>query len=141
MKFFLYKQKTLFYQGDGYLWPQCYMNNLYISHRSLYAPRYSFLAIHSMLISLFRVTSWFDSVYNIVSRWANFRKNSCMTMNNNYPTTIFRSILTQYVCISGIIYNFHFDLEKFISKNCKYIFFYHKVVHFGQKILLNIVVR
>ena len=26
------------------------------------------------------------------------------------------NILTQYICISGIIYNFHFDLEKFISK-------------------------
>ena len=23
MQFFLYKQNLLFYQGDGYLWPQC----------------------------------------------------------------------------------------------------------------------
>ena len=29
MKFILY------YQGDGYLWPNCCMNNLYISHRTL----------------------------------------------------------------------------------------------------------
>ena len=35
MKFFLYKQKMPFYQADGYLWPHCCMNNLYISHRSL----------------------------------------------------------------------------------------------------------
>ena len=28
---------------------------------------------------------------------------------------------------------FHFDLEKFISKNCKYIFFYQKFVHLGKK--------
>ena len=42
MKFFLYKQKNVFYQGDRYLWSHCYMNNLYISHRSLYAPTYSF---------------------------------------------------------------------------------------------------
>ena len=35
MKFFLYKQKFLFYQGDGYLRPHCCMNNLYISYRPL----------------------------------------------------------------------------------------------------------
>ena len=33
MNVFLYKQKWLFYQGDGYLWPYCCMNNLQISHR------------------------------------------------------------------------------------------------------------
>ena len=27
---------------------------------------------------------------------------------------------------------FHFDLENFISKNCKYIFFYQKFVHLGR---------
>ena len=27
-----------------------------------------------MLISLYRVTSWFDTVYNVVTRWMNFRK-------------------------------------------------------------------
>ena len=42
MKIFLYKQELLFCQGDGYLWPHCCMNNIYISHRSLYAPTYSF---------------------------------------------------------------------------------------------------
>ena len=42
MEVFMYKQKLLFYHGDGYLWPNCCMNNLDISHRSLYAPTYSF---------------------------------------------------------------------------------------------------
>ena len=28
MKFFLYKQKMLFYQEDRYLWPHCCMNNV-----------------------------------------------------------------------------------------------------------------
>ena len=59
MKVFLYKQKLLFYQGDRLHWPHCCMKNLYISHRSLYAPTYSFWAIGRMLISLFRVTSSF----------------------------------------------------------------------------------
>ena len=39
MKIFLYKQELLFCQGDGYFWPHCCMNNLYISHRSLTGPR------------------------------------------------------------------------------------------------------
>ena len=76
MKIFLYEQELLFCQGDGYLWSHCCMNNLYISHRSLYAPTTSFWAIRSMFISLFRVTSWFDTVYNVVARWMNFRKKN-----------------------------------------------------------------
>ena len=75
MKIFLYKQELQFCQGDRYFWPHCCMNNLYISHRSLYAPKYSFWAIGSMLISLFRVTSWFDTVNNAVTRWMIFREN------------------------------------------------------------------
>ena len=75
MKIFLYKQELLFCQGDGYFWPHCCKNNLYISHRSLYAPTFSFWAIRSMLISLFRVTSWFETVNNAVTRWMNLRQN------------------------------------------------------------------
>ena len=75
MKIFLYKQELLFCQGGGYLWPHSCMNNLYISHRLLYAPTYSFWAIGSTLISLFRVTSWFDMVNNAVTRWMNLREN------------------------------------------------------------------
>ena len=48
--------------------------DLYISQRSLYAPTYSFWAIRSMLFSLFRVTSWFNTVYNVVTCWMNIRK-------------------------------------------------------------------
>ena len=33
-------------------------------------------------------------------------KTICMNMTYNYSTTIFRSILTQILCISGFIYNF-----------------------------------
>ena len=32
---------------------------------------------------------------------------------------------------------FHFDLEKFISKNCKYIFFYQKFVYLGKNTSKN----
>ena len=49
-------------------------------------------------------------------------------MNYNYLTTIFRSILTKVYVLLVLFIIFHFDLEKFISKNCKYIFFYQKFV-------------
>ena len=115
---FLYKKELLFCQGDRYRWPHCYMNNLYISHRSLNAPTYSFWAIRSMLISLLRVASSFDTVYNVVTRWMNFRKkNNCMNMNYNYLTTIFRRIFAQNVQISGRkIYFFNFAYEFFKVK-------------------------
>ena len=49
------------------------MNNLYISHRSLYAPTNNFWALGSMIISRFLVTSWFYSIYNIGTSWVSFR--------------------------------------------------------------------
>ena len=55
-----------------------------------------------------------------------------MNMNYNYLTTIFRSILAQIYVFLVLFTSFHFDLEKFISKNCKYIFFYQKFVHLGE---------
>ena len=42
MKLFLYKLKLLFYPEDGYLWPHCCMNDLFISHKSLYAEHTAF---------------------------------------------------------------------------------------------------
>ena len=123
MKLFLYKKKLLFYQGDRYFWPHCCMNNLYISHRSLYAPTYSFWAIGNMLISCFRITSWFDTVCNIVTDWMNLKKTICMNMNYNYLTAIFRSILTQILSSSGIIYNFSIWPWKIHTQKLKiYIF-------------------
>ena len=55
-----------------------------------------------------------------------------MNINYNHLTTIFRSILTQIYVFLVIFTIFHFDLEKFISKNCKYIFFYQKFVDLGE---------
>ena len=51
----------------------CCMNNLYFSHRSLYAPTNCFWVLSSMLIIHFWVTSWFHSVCNIVAYWVNIR--------------------------------------------------------------------
>ena len=88
----------------------------------------------------FRVTSWFDTVCNFVTRCVNLNKTICMNMTYHHLTAIFRSISTQILCISGIIYNFSITPWKVHKQNCKYIFFYQKFVHMGEKILLNFVV-
>ena len=59
-------------------------------------------------------------------------KTICMNMNYNYFTTIFRSTLTQIYVFLALFTTFLFYLAKFISKNCKYIFFYQKFVHLGK---------
>ena len=60
-------------------------------------------------------------------------KTICMNMNYNYLTTIYRSILIQIYYVFLVLFRiFHLDLEKFLSKNCKYIFFYQKFVHLGE---------
>ena len=137
MKFFVYKQELLFCQGDGYLWPRCCMNNLYISHRSLYAPSHSFRAIRSMLISLFIVTPWFDTVNNAVTRWELFAWT--------WPTIIrlqyLEVFLTQILCISGIIYNFPIWPWKIHKQKLKIYIFLPEICTFGANILLNIVVE
>ena len=85
-----------------------------------------------MLISLFRATSWFDTIRNIVTRWVNFRENHLHKHELQLSDNIYRSILTQIYVFLVLFTIFHFDLEKFISKNCKNIFFYQKFVHLGK---------
>ena len=79
MKCFLNKQKGFPIKRDGSLWSNCCMNNLYISHRSINVPTCSFGAICSMRISLFRVTSWLDAVWNIVTRGWTLEKTVAWT--------------------------------------------------------------
>ena len=64
----------------------------------------------------------------------------CMNMNYNYLTTIFRSILTQIICISGIIYIFSCWPWKVHKQKLQIYIFLLEICTFGQKILLNIVV-
>ena len=59
-------------------------------------------------------------------------KTICMNMNYKFLTAIFRIILTQIYYVFLVLFTvFQFDLEKFISKNCKYIFFYQNFCTFG----------
>ena len=86
--------------------PFCCMNNLYISHRSLYVQTYSFWTIDSMLIKLFRVTSWFDTVCNIVIRWMKFRENRLHEHELQLSDCNVKKYFDPNICISGIIYIF-----------------------------------
>ena len=62
-----------------------------------------------------------------------------MNMNYNYLTTIFRSIFDLDICISRIIYNFYYDLEKLISKIVN-IYFSTRNLYILDEILLKLVV-
>ena len=90
------------------------MNNLYISHSSLYAPTNSFWILGSMLISRFLVTSWFYSVFNSVT----LEKKNHINMNYNYPTTIWESIVAQM---------YKFLVEFFFSQIFAYTLFMVKI--------------
>ena len=61
-----------------------------------------------MLNSLFSVTSWFDTVYDIVKLWVNFREHHLNEHEQQLSDYIFRFFFDQNICISGIIYNFSF---------------------------------
>ena len=74
----------------------------------------------------------FDIVCNIVTHWVNFRKNSCMNMNYNCPTTIYRDILIHMYKFLVEKYIFTIFAYKFFMlkmKNCKQ---YQKYINLGQ---------
>ena len=68
-------------------------------------------------------------------------KTICKNMTYNYSTTIFRSILTQTLCISGFIYNFSIWPWKNHKQKLKISIFLPEICTFWVKILLNIVVE
>ena len=68
-------------------------------------------------------------------------KTFCMNMTYNYSTTIFRSILTQILFFSGIIYNFSIWPWKIHKQKFKIHSFLPEMCTFWAKILLNIVVQ
>ena len=118
----------LYYQGDGYLWQHCWWT-LYTSHIDHFTPHHTAFEQSTECLSVFLESLPGFIPFAILwhAGWT-LEKNICMSINCNNLTTIFRCILTQIECISVIIYIFfHFDFEKFKTKNCKYIFFYKKM--------------
>ena len=68
-------------------------------------------------------------------------KTICMNMTYNYSTTIFRSILTQILCISGFIYNFSIWPWTIHKQKLKFYYFLPEICTFWANVLLNIVVE
>ena len=123
MNFSWIKRKLYFYQGDGYLWPYCCMNILYISHRSLYAPTNSFWAICGILICLLGLLPGLKPFAILWHGGWTLDKTSCMNINCDYLTIKFLKYFLQNVQISGgkILFLVIFAYERFKvkMKNCK----------------------
>ena len=84
-------------------------------------------------LPFFRVTSWSDTVWDVVTRWVKFRETICMSTNFNYLTTMLRSIFSQNVLfrVEKYIFTiFAYELFKVKMKNCKQ---YQKYQIFGSK--------
>ena len=50
------------------------MATIYTSHIDHFTPQHTAFEQTAACLSVFRVTSWFDIVCNIVTRWVNLRK-------------------------------------------------------------------
>ena len=139
MKIFLYKQELLFCQGDGYFWPQCCMNNLY-THIDHFTPQHTAFEQSAACLSVF--LELLPGLIPLTMLWHagwTLEKTICMNMTYNYSNTIFRSILTQTLCISCIIYNFSIWPWKIHKQNLNFFIFLPEICTFWAKILLHIV--
>ena len=116
------KQKWPFCQGNGYLWLYCCMNNLYILHRPLYAPTYSFWVLSSVLIIHFWLL---PRLIPCASQWHTgwtLEKNINMNMNYSYPTTIcesFFALMLKKLVDKDIFPIFAYKFSMVNIKNCK----------------------
>ena len=120
--FFLIKQNLLFYHGDGCLWPHCCMNKLYISHRSLYAPTYSFEQSTACLSVVFELLPGFIPFAILWHAGWTLEKNIYINMNYNYLTTICECIfahLYKFLVEQYIFPIFAYKCFKVKSRNCK----------------------
>ena len=52
MKFFLYKQKCIFHQGDGYFWPHCCIT-MYTYHIDHFTPQHTTFEQSAACLSVF----------------------------------------------------------------------------------------
>ena len=87
-----------------------------------------------MLISLFRVFSWFDTIYNIVTRWVSLRENH---LHEHEPQLSDCNILKYFD--PNIVYFWYYlqffklTVKKNHKQNCKYIIFLPEICTFGRK--------
>ena len=113
------------------------MDNLYISHRSLYAQQTAFEHSVACLSVVFELLPGFIPFAILWHSRGILDKNVNMNNNYRYPTTICESILTQIYVFLVLFTSFDFHHKIFICKTRKNIFFYQKFVHLGKTTLIN----
>ena len=140
MKFFMNKQELLFVKetdtfGHIVVW------TIYTYHIVHFMPQHTAFEQSAACLSVFLelLPGLIPLTMLCHARWT-LEKTICMNMTYNYSTTIFRSILTQTLCISGIIYNFSIWPWKIHKQKLKVYIFLPEICIFWAKILLNIVV-
>ena len=133
MKIFLYKQTLFFFIKETGTFGHIVVWTIPASHIDHFTPKHTAFEQAAACLSVFlellplTCTVWYRLQY-CDTLGELLEKTICMNIPFNYLTTIYeyRSILTQIyvflVLFTIYIFFFHFDLEKFISKNCKYIF-------------------
>ena len=94
--FYSYINKIFFFIKETDTFCPIVLWTIYTSHIDHLTPQHTAFEQSAVCLSVFLESfSGFDTVCNIVTSWVNFRKNSSMNMNYNYPTTIIRSIFAQ----------------------------------------------
>ena len=80
---------------------------IYTSHMDPFTPQHTAFEQSAACLSVFlELHPGFVPFTILCHAGLTLEKTICMNINYNYLTAIFRSILTQILCISGIIYNF-----------------------------------
>ena len=138
MKIFLYKPELLFVKetdtfGHIVVW------TTYTSHIDHFTPQHT--AFEQSVTCLLVFLELLPGMIPLTMLWHagwTLEKTICMNMTYNYSTTIFRSILTHILSISGIIYKFYIWPWKIHKPKLKiYIFlpdfctFWAKKLNFG----------
>ena len=82
-----------------------------------------------MLISLFRVASWFDAVSSAVARWMKFGEGRLHEHDLElFDYNVWRCFGPNIMCFWYYLQFFNLTL-----KNSKVVFIHQKFLHFGRK--------
>ena len=142
MKMFLYKQEYCFFVKEMDTFGHIVVWTTYTSHIDHFTPQHTAFEQSAACLSVF--LELIPGLIALTMLWHagwTLEKTICMNMTYNNSTTIFRSILTQILCISGIIYNFSIWPWKIHKQKLKIYIFLPEICTFWAKILLNIVVE
>ena len=140
MKLFLYN-KNCFFIKKTVTFGLIVVSTIYTSHIDHFTPQHIAFEQSAACLSVF--LELLPGLIPLTMLWHagwTLEKTNCMNMNYNYPTTIFRSIFAQILCISGIIKKISIWPWKIHKQKLKIYVFLPEICTFWVKILLHIVV-